>query len=137
MPVFELRVAITAGEFEKLVAFYRDGLGLDPGDMWADHGRGQLFYAGRGTVEILDTEHSQHVDQIEVGEVVSGQIRFAFEVPDIQVAVENAQQYGARLVHEPILTPWGDLNVRIESPDGLQITLFQSESNDKSVSNQA
>jgi len=130
MSVFELRVAITAEDYDKLVAFYRDGLGLDPGDMWAEHGRGQVLHAGRATIEVLDIEHSQHVDQIEVGERVSGHIRFAFQVPDIQVAIENALKYGARLVHEPILTPWGDLNARIESPDGMQITLFQVKSSE-------
>ena len=131
MPVFELRVAITAGDYDKLVAFYRDGLGLVAGDMWSEHGRGQVLHAGRATVEILDTEHSQHVDTIEVGEQISGQIRFAFQVPDIQVAIKNAQKYGARLIHEPILTPWGDLNARIESPDGLQITLFQVQASEE------
>jgi len=25
----------------------------------------------------------------------------------------------------PIVTPWGDLNARVQDPDGLQITLFQ------------
>lgn len=125
MPVFELRVAITAEDYEKLVAFYRDGLGLDPGDMWTDNGRGQLFHAGRGVLEILDTQHATSVDEIEVGERVSGQIRFAFEVPDVKQAVDNALKFGATLVHEPMLTPWGDLNARVKSPDGLQITLFQ------------
>jgi uncharacterized glyoxalase superfamily protein PhnB len=32
---------------------------------------------------------------------------------------------GAKLVHEPVVTPWGDTNVRLEDPDGMQITLFQ------------
>ena len=127
MPTFELRVAITAEDFERLVAFYRDGLGLDPREMWTDNGRGQLFNAGRGMIEILDSEHSAHVDEIEVGEQVSGQIRFAFAVPDVHSAVENALNYGATLVRRPTLTPWGDLNARIQSPDGLQITLFQAK----------
>jgi hypothetical protein len=38
----------------------------------------------------------------------------------------RALPYGAALVHEPVLTPWGDLNVRLRSPEGLQITLFQT-----------
>lgn len=130
MPVFELRVAITAEDYEKLVVFYRDGLGLDVGDRWTEHGQGQVLHAGRATIEILDTEHSQHVDSVEVGERVSGQIRFALQVPDIHLAITNAQKHGARLVHEPIVTPWGDLNARIESPDGMQITLFQVQSSD-------
>lgn len=126
MSIFELRVALTTEEFDRLVTFYRDGLGLGPGDMWTDNGRGQILNAGRGVLEILDTEHVASVDQIEVGRRVSGQIRFAFQVPDVHVAVENALKYGATLVHEPVLTPWDDLNARVESPDGLQITLFQT-----------
>ena len=125
MSVFELRVALTAEEFDRLVTFYRDGLGLDPGGMWTDNGRGQILNAGRGVLEILDQEHAASVDQIEVGQHVSGQIRFAFQVPDVYVAVENALRYGAALVHEPVRTPWNDLNARVLSPDGLQITLFQ------------
>ncbi len=126
MAVFELRVALTAEDFDRLVAFYRDGLGLDPGDMWTDHGRGQILDAGRGVLEILDQEHAASVDRIEVGQRVTGHIRFAFQVPDVHVALENALKHGAVLVHQPVLTPWNDLNARIESPDGLQITLFQT-----------
>ena len=127
MPVFELRVAVTAEDFESLRAFYQDGLGLDPGEIWEqDGGRGQMFNAGRGTLEIFDPIYANAVDQLEVGERVSGQIRFAFQVPDVRLAVKNAQQYGAALVREPVMTPWGDLNARVKSPDGLQVTLFQT-----------
>jgi hypothetical protein len=66
------------------------------------------------------------VDRIEVGERVSGQIRFAFEVPEVHAALERALRYGATLVHEPVLTPWKDLNARVRSPEGLQITLYQA-----------
>jgi predicted enzyme related to lactoylglutathione lyase len=125
MRVFELRVALTAEDFDSLVAFYRDGLGLKPGDAWTNHGRGQLFHSGKAVIEILDKEHAAHVDSLEAGKPLSGSIRFAFRVPDIHVAIENALKYGAKLVHEPVRTPWDDLNARVESPDGLQITLFQ------------
>lgn len=124
MPVLELRVALTTQNFDRLVTFYRDGLGLDPGDMWTDNGQGQILHA---VLEVLDTTHATFVDEIEVGKPVGERLRFAFEVPDVQVALDNALQYGAKLVHEPILTPWNDLNARIESPDGLQITLFQTK----------
>ena len=128
MTVNEFRVALTTEDFDRAVAFYRDGLGLNPGDLWTDNGRGQMFRAGRATLEIFDPAYADAVDQIEVGERVSGQIRFAFEVPDIQIALERALKYGATLVHEPILTPWNDLNARLQSPEGLQITLFQVQS---------
>lgn len=125
MVVNSFRVALTVVDFDRAVAFYRDGLGLDPGYLWTESGRGQLFGAGEASLEIFDPDYAANVDQIEAGERVSGQIRFAFEVPDIQVAVDRALKYGAALVHEPVLTPWHDLNARLRSPEGLQITLFQ------------
>jgi lactoylglutathione lyase len=125
MSVLELRVALTVDDFDAVVAFYRDGLGLDPGEIWTEHGKGQIFSAGRATLEVFDPAHAAAVDQIEVGEHVSGQIRFAFEVPDVRAAVARALAYGATLVHEPVLTPWDHLNARLRSPEGLQITLFQ------------
>ena len=125
MSIFELRVALTTEDFDRTLTFYRDGLGLDPGALWTDHGRAQIFSAGRATLEVFDHQQAQSVDQIEVGQRVSGQIRFAFEVPDVRVALERALEYGGKLVHEPGLTPWNDLNARVQAPDGMQITLFQ------------
>ena len=128
MRIHEFRVALTTDDFEQAVSFYRDGLGLDPGDLWTDNGLGQMFLAGRAVLEIFDPSYADSVDQIEVGQKVSGQIRFAFEVEDIHAALERALKYGATLVHEPVLTPWNDLNVRLRSPEGIQITLFQVQS---------
>jgi lactoylglutathione lyase len=130
MRIHEFRVALTTDDFDQAVSFYRDGLGLDPGDLWTDNGHGQMFLAGRAVLEIFDPSYADSVDQIEVGEKVSGQIRFAFEVEDIHAALERALKYGATLVHEPVLTPWNDLNVRLRSPEGIQITLFQVQSKD-------
>jgi len=31
------------------------------------------------------------------------------------------------LVHPPVMTPWGDYNVRLQDPDGMQVTLFQAK----------
>jgi methylmalonyl-CoA/ethylmalonyl-CoA epimerase len=123
----QFRVALTTHDFEQAISFYRDGLGLEPRDLWTDNGRGQLLGAGEATLEIFDEEYAAGVDQIEAGERVSGQIRFAFEVPDIHAAMARALQYGATLMHEPVLTPWQDLNVRLRSSEGLQITLFQTQ----------
>lgn len=127
MKIKSFRIVLTTADFDRAVTFYRDGLGLDPRDLWTEHGRGQLFGAGAAALEIFDPAYAASVDQIEAGERVSGQIRFAFEVPDIHTAMERALQYGATLVHKPVLTPWQDLNVRLRSPEGLQITLFQTQ----------
>ena len=125
-PILELRIAITAEDYTRLIAFYQDALGLDPAALWhTEQDRAILFELGRATVEIFDPAHAEQVDALEVGERVSGPIRFALQVPDVHAALERALAHGATLVHEPIVTPWKHHNARIQSPDGMQITLFQ------------
>ena len=125
MAVIEFRIALTTDRFNAAIEFYRDGLGLDPGDIWTDNGKGQMFFAGRAILEVFDPSYTKSVDEIEVGESVSGKIRFAFQVDDLYASVEHALTHGGTLIHEPVLTPWNDLNARIEAPDGMQITLFE------------
>ena len=74
---------------------------------------------------MFDEKQANTVDQIEAGQRVSGQVRLAFQVPDLEAAMERLLAHGAILVHQPVVTPWGDINVRFQDPDGLQITLFQ------------
>lgn len=125
MGVLELRVALTVEDFGAAVRFYRNGLGLDPGDLWTDGGTGQMLRAGRGTLEIFDEPYARSVDMLEVGERVSGEIRLAFEVPDVRAALKRALRYGATLVADPTVTPWGDRSARVRSPEGLQVTLYE------------
>ena len=125
-PVLELRVALTTAAYDRLVEFYCIGLGLEPAQLWtSDQDRAVILDMGRATLELFDEQHAAAVDQIEVGERVSGPIRFALQVPDLQGALERLLAHGATLVHGPIRTPWGHQNVRLQDPDGLQITLFQ------------
>ena len=81
---------------------------------------------GRASLEIFDEKQAQTVDQIEAGQRISGQVRFALQVPDLNAAMARLLAHGAKLVHPPVITPWGDHNVRLEDPDGMQITLFQT-----------
>jgi methylmalonyl-CoA/ethylmalonyl-CoA epimerase len=125
-PVVELRVALTTSDYQRLTRFYCAGLGLEPADLWKnDQGQAMILNLGRATLEIFDETQAQTIDQIEAGKRISGQIRFALQVPDLQAAMERLLAHGATLVHPPVITPWGDLNVRLQDPDGMQITLFQ------------
>ena len=124
--VIELRVALTTDDYERMVKFYCDGLGLEPAQFWKnDQGQALMLEMGNATLEIFDETQAQTIDQIETGQRVSGQIRFALQVPDLKAAMERLLAHGAVLVHPPVITPWGDQNVRLQDPDGMQITLFQ------------
>jgi len=126
-PVLELRVAITTSDFERLTRFYCDGLGLEPAQLWTGDGdRALLIEMGKAPLEIFDEAHAEKVDLIEAGRRVSGPIRFALEVPDLQAAMDRLLSKGARLVHPPVVTPWGHRNARLKDPDGMQLTLFQT-----------
>ena len=131
-PILELRLALTTSDFERSVKFYCDGLGIEPSAVW-NNGQGQalVLNLGNATLEIFDETQTETIDQIEVERRISGQVRFALKVPDLKTAMERLLAHGAILVHPPILTPWGDYNVRLQDPDGMQITLFQSPDNNE------
>ncbi len=125
-PVLELRVAVTTSDFERMTRFYFDALGIAPAQFWNnDQGQAVILDMGKATLEIFDEAQAQTIDQIETEKRVSGRIRFALQVPDLQRAVERLLAHGATMVHPPVVTPWGDLNARFEDPDGMQLTLYQ------------
>lgn len=112
-PVLELRVALTTDAFERSARFYAQGLGLEPAQVWdSDQGRSLVMDMGKATFELFDETQAQTVDDIEVGRRVSGQIRLALQVPDLEGAVERLLAHGATLVHPPVVTPWGETLTR-------------------------
>ena len=125
--VTELRVALTVTDFEQAVAFYRDTLGLEQIEDWSsDEGKVILLAAGRATLELLDGNQAAIVDRIEAGRRVAGTVRLALEVTDSGETAQRLVAGGATAIAEPITTPWGDRNARVESPDGMQLTLFST-----------
>ena len=126
-PILELRVALTVKEFERSVKFYCEGLGIEPAALWNNGaGHALVLDMGKATLEIFDEAQAETIDQLEAEKRISGQIRFALQVPDLKAAMERLLAHGAILIHAPVMTPWGDYNVWLQDPDGMQITLFQA-----------
>ena len=126
--VLEMRLVVTAEDYDRAVAFYRDTLGL-PQLAAFDDGAGHVVIldAGRATLELSDVPHAEHIDRVEVGRRVAGHVRVAFGVPDAAAATTRLTDAGATLIAPPTPTPWRSLNSRLEAPGGLQLTLFQNE----------
>lgn len=125
--VAQLRLVVTAADYDAALTFYRDVLGLREEAAFASHGgRVTILDAGRATLEITDPPHAAYIDEVEVGRTgVAGHIRVAFEVADAESATRRAEAAGARVIAEPTRTPWNSSNARLEGPAGLQLTLFE------------
>jgi len=122
----EMRLVVTASDYDAALHFYRDVLRLPEIGTFDDGGgRVAILDAGRATLEISDPPHARHIDQLEVGKRVAGHVRVAFQVADAQRATDELVAAGATLIASPIETPWGSLNSRLDAPAGLQLTLFQ------------
>ena len=125
--VRELRVVVTAEDWDEAVAFYRDELGLPERAAFnSPDGRVVILEAGRATLEIADPNQADFIDRVEVGRRVAGHIRICFAVDDTSAATERLRRAGATVLAEPVRTPWGSLNARLDGPGGLQLTLFDS-----------
>jgi predicted enzyme related to lactoylglutathione lyase len=128
----QLRLVVTAADYDAALTFYRDVLGLEElGAFTGDHGAVTILDAGRATLELSDPAHAGHIDEVEVGRRVAGHVRVAFEVDDVDSVTRRLDAAGARVLAEPVETPWGSRNARLEAPAGLQLTLFQELEGDR------
>jgi lactoylglutathione lyase len=126
MKVRQMRLVVTAEDYDDALRFYRDVLGLpELAAFSAEGGHVTILDAGRATLEITDPRHAAYIDRVEVGERVAGHVRVAFQVDDAVAVTRTLEAGGARVLAEPVRTPWSSLNARIEGPAGLQLTLFE------------
>ncbi len=126
--IHEVRIALTVERFDEVVQFYRDRLGLPVVKQWQTaEGSGVILALGpHSTLELFDASQAAFVDQMEVGRRVSGPVRLAFEIQDVEAGTEIFQRAGAQVLSQPKTMPWGDCNARVEPPDGMQITIYQT-----------
>ena len=124
--VLEMRLVVTAPDYEAALAFYRDVLGMpELGAFTSPGGRVTILGAGHATLELADPPHAAYVDEVEVGRPVAGHVRVALQVRDAADATDRALAAGAVLIARPTETPWRSLNSRLQGPAGLQLTLFE------------
>jgi lactoylglutathione lyase len=124
-PVREMRLVVTADDYDEALRFYRDVLGLPVRASYASpDGRVAILEAGRATLEIADPGQAEFIDRVEVGRRVAGHIRIAFEVADSAATADLLEAAGAVVLAPATRTPWQTMNARLEGPAGLQLTLF-------------
>jgi catechol 2,3-dioxygenase-like lactoylglutathione lyase family enzyme len=123
--VSELRLVVTATDYESALHFYRDVLGLREQESYVSNGgHVTILEAGRATLELNDQPYAEYIDEVEVGRRVAGYVRVAFEVENARATTDELLEAGAHLVATPTVTPWDTLNSRLEGPAELQLTIF-------------
>jgi lactoylglutathione lyase len=128
VPVRQLRLVVTATDYDEAVHFYRDVLGLGERDaVQSPDGRVTILDAGQATLELAEPSTAAYIDQVEVGRRVAGHIRVAFEVTDAETVTAALADAGAEVLAEPRPTPFRSTNARLNGPAGLQLTLFQMD----------
>ncbi|TDW18992.1 VOC family protein [Kribbella kalugense] len=125
MTVKELRLVVTAEDYDEAVVFYRDVLGLpERASYSSENGRVTILEVERATLEIADPGQAEFIDEVEVGRRVAGKYRVALEVEDSAATTRQLVDAGATVIAQPTRTPWNSLNARLETPGGIQLTLF-------------
>ncbi len=122
-----MRVILEVENHDAAVHFFRDELGLE--EQVAFEGVGEarvaILNAGRATLELSNPPQMAMIDQVETRAAGSPPFRLAFEVEDTKGVTKRLTAAGAPLLGEPTVTPWRSLNARLDSPAGVQITLFE------------
>jgi predicted enzyme related to lactoylglutathione lyase len=124
--VRELRLVVTATDYDEAIRFYRDALGMPMREAYeSPDGRVTILEAGVATLEIADPNQAEFIDRVEVGRRIAGHMRVALQVDDTATMTRTLEAAGATVIAEPTRTPWDSLNARLTGPAGLQLTLFQ------------
>jgi predicted enzyme related to lactoylglutathione lyase len=131
-PVRQLRLCVTASDYDVALRFFRDVLGMPvEGAYTTDGGNVTILDAGRATLEIADPTYAAYIDSVEVGRRVAGHVRVALEVQDCPTVTSALIDAGADVIAPPTRTPWASLNARLAAPAGLQLTIFSEHPDDR------
>jgi len=125
--VTELRLVVTAADYDEALHLYRDVLGLrEIGAFSSAGGRVTILAAGRATLELANPKHAEFVNDVEVGRRMASHMRVAFAVRDCDSPTDALGRATASVIAPPTRTPWNSLNSRLVGAAGLQLTLFSA-----------
>ncbi len=115
--------ALTVGNLQRSIAFYRDVLGFTEGEAWERDGqlRGVELKAGAVILMLNQDDFAKGRDRVKgVGHRV-----WCSTVQDVDALATAVKARGGQLDHEPHDTPWGSREFAITDPDGFKLSFVQ------------
>ncbi|HZQ32239.1 MAG TPA: VOC family protein [Mycobacterium sp.] len=115
MEILASRILIRPADYERSVAFYRDGIGLA---IWREYGAGTVFFAGQSLIELAG--HGRAEDS-------AGRFDGAIwlQVRDVYDTQRELTQRGVDITREARQEPWGLHEMHVTDPDGITLIFVQ------------
>jgi catechol 2,3-dioxygenase-like lactoylglutathione lyase family enzyme len=116
MEILSSRMLIRTADYERSLAFYRDGLGLA---IWREYGSGTIFFAGQSLIELAGHGRDDDDDDGQFPGAIWLQVR------DVYDAQRELSERGVQIAREPRQEPWGLHEMHVVDPDGVMLIVVQ------------
>ena len=121
----EFRFVFFARDYERTLAYYRDGLGLPIRDSW-DSGpddQGTVFAAASGLIEVLKLPRLQEPDTVWDYRAPQG-AWVAIETEDVDAWYSQVLEKGLPIKEQLTDQAWGHRIFRLVDPDEIELFVF-------------
>jgi catechol 2,3-dioxygenase-like lactoylglutathione lyase family enzyme len=115
MEILASRVLFRPKDYERSVAFYRDGIGLA---IAREYSGGTVFYAGQSLVEIAG-----HGGPADGAPPFPGALWL--QVRDLATAQDELRGRGVEIAREARREPWGLHEMHVLDPDGVTLIFVE------------
>ena len=115
MDILGSRLILRPADYERTVAFYRDGLELA---IAREYPGGTVFFAGQSLVEV-----AAHGRRDGAPSGFAGALWL--QVRDATVAEAQCADRGIAIERAPVREPWGLIEMWLRDPDGLPIVIVE------------
>ncbi|MFB1295851.1 VOC family protein [Mycobacterium sp. pW049] len=115
MEILASRVLFRPKDYERSIAFYRDGIGLA---IAREYAGGTVFYAGQSLVEIAG-----HGGPADGAPPFPGALWL--QVRDLAAAQDTLRGRGIEIAREARREPWGLHEMHVVDPDGITLIFVQ------------
>ncbi|MBV9206126.1 MAG: VOC family protein [Actinobacteria bacterium] len=116
MDVLSSRILLRPSDLDRSRRFYRDVLGLA---IYREFGPtenpGVVFFLGPGLLEVSGSAAGPPGRSVLIW----------IQVRDVRAEHARLAAAGVRVIREPVVEPWGLIEMWIEDPDGIRIALVE------------
>jgi catechol 2,3-dioxygenase-like lactoylglutathione lyase family enzyme len=130
MEIRQFRVVVRARDFDRTCRFYGETMALPRLQSWdREHGRGALYHAGQGAIEVLGRAHGAGSGRDETFDYQGPQqkLTIVFLVPSAEKAYEELL-FRDRNVPGGLRNDDDALVFETHDPDGVKILFRQNDS---------